>query len=420
MKLQDKYNRATISVVIFVLFLAGIGYYVLIHRALIAQLDEALRVEEQEIHHHVTNTGSLPAESEFRDQKITFKKSAIASDRKFFSTRTYNAKEKETEIIRRLIFPIRVGNETYTAIVTKSQREAEDLLLLILMITAFVILLLFLFLFITNRILLKRLWKPFQGTLSSIKEFDLSRPSNKKLPHTDISEFSALNAAWDQVTKKMTADFESLKSFADNASHEMQTPLAIINSKLDLLIQSQDLKGENIQHVQSMYDAINKLTRLNQTLLLLTKIENAQYTEKEEVKMHEHIRVRIESLEELIQSKQLQLHLQLDKSIACIHPHLAEMLISNLILNAIRHNRAGGSISIKSNSNGFHISNTGTMQALDPGTIFDRFRKDTQSGGTGLGLAIVKQICDTHNYQIQYAFRMDVHAFEVKYNPGSL
>ncbi|HUR09727.1 MAG TPA: hypothetical protein VM012_00055, partial [Flavitalea sp.] len=252
MRLQEKYNRATIAIVILVLFIAGIGYYFLIHQALIDELDEALKVEEQEISHLIRTTGTLPEESEFRDQKIQFEKASGPVVRKFISTKAYNEKEQETVILRQLIFPVTVHSGIYKVIVTKSQREVEDLLILILLITASIILLLLILLFFANRILLKKLWKPFFSTLSVINDFHLSKPINKNLPATDIDEFSALNDAWQRVTTKITTDYETVKSFADNASHEMQTPLAIINSKLDLLIQGHALNGENVQHLQSM------------------------------------------------------------------------------------------------------------------------------------------------------------------------
>ncbi len=415
MKLQHKYNRATVSLIIFVLFLAGIAYYFLIHRALLEQLDEALRVEEQEIHHHINNTGRLPAESEFRDQIIDFEKSDQPVTRKFISTSIYNESSRESEIVRRLIFPVSINNEQYIAIVTKSQNETEDLLWLILMITALMIALLLFSLFIANRILLKQLWKPFYSTLSIIKDFHLAKPANKKLPKNDIDEFTDLNEAWEQVTKKITSDFESLKVFAENASHEMQTPLAIINSKLDLIIQGHDLKGDIGHHVQSIYDSVHKLTRLNQTLLLLTKIENDQYAEKEKVNMDELIRSRLETMEELIAVKELKVTLDLKKSVAYIHPHLADMLISNMLLNSIRHNVQGGKITLSAQENGFSIANTGIAIPLHEKTIFDRFHKDPQSTGTGLGLALVKQICDSHHYSIQYFFQQGLHVFKVAY-----
>ncbi|HUR09976.1 MAG TPA: HAMP domain-containing sensor histidine kinase, partial [Flavitalea sp.] len=297
----------------------------------------------------------------------------------------------------------------------KSQREVEDLLILILLITASIILLLLILLFFAHRIILKKLWKPFFSTLSVINDFHLSKPINKNLPATDIDEFSALNDAWQRVTKKITTDYETVKSFADNASHEMQTPLAIINSKLDLLIQGHALNGDNVQHLQSMYDAVNKLTRLNQTLLLLTKIENDQYVEREAVNINDILSQRLDDMEELILTKKIKVTTDLRESVTTINPQLADMLVSNLLLNAIRHNIENGMINIICNRAGFQISNTGNTGSLNELIIFNRFQKDSKSAGVGLGLALVRQICETHHYTIEYRFEQHMHIFEVSF-----
>jgi len=278
-----------------------------------------------------------------------------------------------------------------------------------------VILLLLAILFISNRILLRKIWKPFHSTLSAMKDFNLSNPTPIVLEKSHIDEFNALNSAWTQMTQKINQDYESLKTFADNASHEMQTPVAVINSKLDLLIQDQQLTEKNMQHVQVMYHAVDKLTKLNQSLLLITKIENNQFKEKHPINIPTIVEERLSQLEELIQSKQLSVKTVFKESPVFMHSMLADILINNLLVNAIRHNISHGIIIIATRPGSIKISNSGEAIGLDPNTIFNRFEKSNASDGMGLGLAIIKQICDTYHFTIHYSFNEGMHNFEVLY-----
>jgi len=414
MKLQVKYNRATISAAVFVLLMGSISYYFLLRYILIKELDDSLKVEEQEIIHHIQTQKNLPEETQFRDQQIHFIPTANKERRRFVTTEVFNKSEKESQISRQLIFPVSVNGQQYTALVSKSEEETEDMLILIGFVTAGVILLLFIFLFIANRILFQKIWKPFYATLSAMKQFNLSNPGKLILKKNEINEFNDLNTALGEMTQKVAQDYQSLKTFADNASHEMQTPLAVINSKLDLLIQDQELTEKNMQHLQSIYDSISKLTRLNQSLLLMTKIENQQFRDAKKLRIDELLNEQLSHFEELINSKQLRVSTSLEKSEAFMNPMLADILINNILANAIRHNVQAGRIEIESGGNYFAISNHSNTNPLDKQSIFHRFQKGNGSDGLGLGLAIVKQICELYGFQVGYTFNNQMHAFRVK------
>ena len=165
MKLQTKYNRATITATIMVLIAGSTVYYFFIRSALINQVDEALRVEEVEIYHHIKLHNALPAESHFRDQRIDFREVKAPEIRRFVNIRLINPEDNELENSRQLIFPVQVNDRHYTAVVTKSQAEAEHLLLVILGITIVVILLLVAILFVANRMLLNKICRRFYSTV---------------------------------------------------------------------------------------------------------------------------------------------------------------------------------------------------------------------------------------------------------------
>jgi signal transduction histidine kinase len=271
-------------------------------------------------------------------------------------------------------------------------------------------------LFIANKMLFQKLWRPFYSTLSAMKEFDLSKPGQIILTRNGIDEFNDLNKAVYEMTKKVAGDYESLRTFADNASHEMQTPLAVINSKLDLMIQEQAMTEKNMQHLESMYDSVTRLTRLNQSLLLISKIENHQFPDAKNVRLDDLLRERLQHFEELVLSKHLVLKSSLEKCEVQMNPVLADILLNNLLANAIRHNIPSGNIEIESANDHLSITNHSNQSHLNEKVIFDRFHKSAGSDGLGIGLAIVKQICDLYGFRISYAFRKEMHVFNIEFN----
>src|SRR6185312_16149784 len=242
MKLLAKYNRVNIPITIITLLITGICFYFIIHYVLVHQLDKDLRIEQEEIIHYIKEKNSLPEASNYKDQKIEFQPTNDKDFKTTFSPEDqYNQKEDETETFRKLEFLITVNGKNYIATVKKSQQETEDIIQLILVITFSVIVFLLLVLFIANRFLLAKLWEPFNHTLAQLKHFNLSSKNKIELQKTHINEFEELNETVLFMTQKVKRDYESLKNFTENASHETQTPLSIIKNKIELLLQSENL-----------------------------------------------------------------------------------------------------------------------------------------------------------------------------------
>ena len=417
MKLFTRYSRVNIVASILALLLGSIGYYFVIRSVLLNQLDNALKVEEAEILNFVKTRDRLPEPSNYRDQKIDFTAATAPVPRQFINTNLPDQQQyhhhHEDQPYRQLLFSIKADGRLYTASVAMSEEETEDLLEWIMLVTAAMILLLLGTLFLANRLLLRRIWQPFYDTLEAIRRFNLS--SHKPLPTRDtgIEEFKNLDSAVAQMTGKILKDYEMLKSFADNASHEMQTPLAIINSKLDLMIQDQGLEERHLRQLQAMYDAVGRLSKLNQSLLLLTKIENNQFAHADPIVLASLIEEKLVQFEDLIKARNLTVHTSLDRDEVRINTYLADILLNNLLINAIRHNRDGGQLDIRVQDKKLLISNTGPELLFDPTTIFDRFTKGSHSEGTGLGLAIVKQICDNYGFPVSYSYNNGMHSFRI-------
>lgn len=412
MKLQAQYNRITIISTLFILLIAAAGYYFLVRYVLTSQLDEALKVEEVEIYDYIKKYDSLPAPTVYKDQRISFEPTNLPGRRSFRSLEAFNSEENENESSRQLLFPVKINSKNYIVSVTKSAETTEDLVWIILFSTVALIVLLTVILFFTNRLLLKKLWQPFRNTLSSIKEFHLSAPVEISLQPTKITEFKELNESIRMMAKKVMKDYQSLKDFTDHASHEMQTPLAIINSKLDVLIQEPELSEKSLGQVQGIYKAVEKLSRLCQSLLLLARIENNQYTSTQIVLLNELIEEKSKELQEWISAMSLKIVMQLTPLPVIMNRELAEILISNLFRNAVRHNEANGTIIIQTSVNKLTVSNTGKT-VLDKSRVFDRFYKSDHSDGSGLGLAIVQQICDQYHFKLDYCFKDNQHHLSV-------
>ena len=429
---------------VLALLLGSVGYFFTVRYVLQHQLDDTLKIEEEEILDHVARHNRLPKPANYRDQQIAFVPAKGPVNRCFknaswgqLESQIGNAitiddggddpaaatpvigkrprKRDTDDPCRLLIFPVKVGDQYYTAFVSKSEEEAEDLLVVIMSITAGMILLMLGLLLLANRLLLRRIWQPFYRTLEGMRAFNLSSRQLLPAEPTEIEEFHVLDEAARQMTDRISRDYEMLKNFTENASHEMQTPLAIINSKLDLLIQDPGMREEQHRPVQAMYDAISRLRQLNQSLLLLTKIENNQFPETESIDLAPLIEAKLAQLEDPLKDRKLQVHQELNKTRVAINNYLADILLNNLLGNAIRHNKISGQVDIRLSGRSLRISNSGPAPSFDPATIFDRFVKGSHSGGSGLGLAIVRQICDNYKFLVGYSYVAEMHTVEIEF-----
>jgi signal transduction histidine kinase len=261
------------------------------------------------------------------------------------------------------------------------------------------------------------LFRPFNKTLDSIKDFRVDQGSPLKFQKTGTIEFNRLNSFVEEMTKKIQRDFKSLREFTENASHEMQTPLTNAIGKLEILLSSGDLNEENTCKVIATLGSLKHLSRMGQSLNLLTKIDNREFENIEKVNFSEMLETALENFKELIDLKSISMETdhQTDVRIS-MDPTLTTVLINNLLSNAIRHNHENGFIRTFLDQERFVISNSGPELTIDPNSLFDRFRKDKQrSDGLGLGLAIVKRICDYSGFEIKYSYGNHEHQLEISF-----
>ena len=418
MKLLAKYNRINIAATVVVLLVAGLCYYFILRTVLIHQLDKDLKIEEQEITDHVKNSGNMPAASSYKDQSITFEDAGSAIVKRHFeSVDVYNDREKETNTNRRLVFSIAAAGKNYTVSITKSLQETEDLVQLIAELTLGIVALLLVTLLIVNRLLFRNLWAPFNSSLQQLKQFNLNTQKEFETTKSNIAEFKELNNAIEIMASRVMGDYDAMKSFTENASHEIQTPLAIINSKLELLMQSENFTEQQHRYVQNIASETGRLSKLNQSLLLLTKIDNRQFVAATPVDLSSTIEKLLAGYEELLQAKNISLTKNIGQGITVVmNETMASVLVTNLLTNAIKHNVENGSINIMLTTKKLVISNTGLPLSTKPELLFERFKKDrVNTDSLGLGLSIVRKICQQNGLIVLYESDASLHTTTVNW-----
>jgi two-component system sensor histidine kinase QseC len=267
---------------------------------------------------------------------------------------------------------------------------------------------------ITARFLSRQVFSPFRQTMKAIHTFNIKQKDHLRLPETSTKEFRELNQFLVKMTDRAQEDYAAVKEFSENASHELQTPLAVMRSKLELLTET-DISEAQALLIADMQNAIEKLSRINRSLILLTKLENHEFEASENVKFCKITREVLATYSDRIALKNLSLNTRLDKNVTVtIHPTLAEILVTNLLGNAIRHNIEGGFIQIELTRSGLQISNSGPRPEIPIDDLFGRFKKSNQcADSTGLGLAIVKQICEVSDFCVDYVYEKGVHTLNV-------
>ncbi len=170
------------------------------------------------------------------------------------------------------------------------------------------------------------------------------------------------------------------------------------------------------EQLQAIYDSVRRLNKLNQTLLLLTKIDNRLYNLSEEIDFKILLEQKLQQLEDLIQSREITVATHLENIRVHMNYDLAEILLNNLLNNAIKHNYKGGTFECILANDRLLITNTGVANSLNEADIFERFQKGAHSDGTGLGLAVVKQICVASNFSISYKYELTLHKIELCFN----
>lgn len=413
MKLLQKTNKAYFMVSGTAFIIAGVVFYFVISFFFKDQLNEKLFHDIENIKGTINKSGTIPDYYPFFEIREVSKQPEQSF--KVADTLIFDAFENKNIPYRQISLITVINDKEYFIAARDTLIEEDDLLGVISIVTGMIFILLLVSLYFINRKLSMKIWEPFYKTLDELKEFSYDKQGFRVTSESDLYEFKELNKTLDKLTNKVISDYQSLKRFTEDASHEIQTPLAVIQSKLETLMQDPDLKNNQAELINSSYVYTLRISKLTKTLLLLTKIANDQFPDKKAINMAELIGEKIKMFEDHISEKSLKLSKEIDPE--CIletNFFLAESLLINLIGNSVKHNVKNGVLNIKLDKAYLEISNSGEALPVPPLNLFDRFYKTNMSSDSpGLGLSIVKEICRLNKWEVSYVFEDNLHKLTV-------
>jgi signal transduction histidine kinase len=412
MKLFTKYSRIIIGITLGIVLIASFGFYSTLKYVQLQQIDADLEIEEEEIQLYIQHYQALPRTMSVEDQLVHFRPITKPFKMRYFGYNKLKDHNQEFDEFRQLTFGVQAEGRWYEVTVSKSLEETDHLIQATLWITLLTVSIILITFLVINRFVLRKLWNPFYRSLEAVKNFSVNSDNPPHFPPTSTEEFNELNSTLKEATQKAKLDYVSLKTFSENASHEIQTPIAIIRAKVDLLLQDDVLTEKQSITLQSISNAVQRLSRLNSSLLLLAKIENNQFVGKDTLNLKEILEHKLAEFDELWKMNRIAVSYSLEERIITINKELLHILLNNLLSNATRHNEKDGNIMIELQSAKLCITNTGDGAMLDAQQLYQRFYNPLQKQDhTGLGLSIIRQICDASRISIQYLYSEGHHGF---------
>ncbi len=417
MKLLAITNRLYLISIGAVILISSLAAFFILRSIINNEFNRKLIAEKEQLLHELIENPEL-SRGQFLNvgDRITmtpFDTDSLIQDM-MIDTAYYEPYEEEVLPFRVLAFTESINGINYKITISKSLVPNMDLISGIGQIMIGMGCLILLVLVLINKVILRKLWAPFEYLLDHLKTFDITSPRRIRQGaytfDSKVDEFKQLNQVLNDMIKQSIKDYNSLKEFTENTSHEIQTPLAIIRNKAETLLQ-EDLNKEQLEDIGKIYEAAGRLSRLKTGLSLISRIDNNQYIKKEPINLKEVIESKLEDFEELIAIKNLRLKTTYyGEPELELNSELTSILITNLINNAIKHNIKDGLINIVLKDVELLIENTGTPPVIPTDHMFDRFQKtgDT-SESTGLGLSLVKKIVEHFNLKVKYIYEKDLH-----------
>jgi signal transduction histidine kinase len=419
MKLLTKTNIYYTFFALIIFIIGGFAFFYIIQNKIYEEIDEALLSRKDFITKQLKNNGNgyLNELTNWEDIRVIKTNEKTELTFVFRDTLIFSPGDREGEKFRCLTFNADINGTIYKIDILRSVTDSESLEEGIVLSASIIFLLLLGGGTVLNYFITKRIWKPFYDVLDIIKDYRPGGKHLRKIPRSNISEFKKLDEVIERLVTKVENDFVNLKQFTENASHEIQTPLAIIKTKSELLLQREEIDKETVKEIVSINEAATRLSKLNQALLQLMKIDNRQYQESEAIDLSGLLEIKLKRLNELIEMKNIKLMTTIDKNVFVnMNVSLAEILLSNLLNNSIKHNIFGGKIIITLIPNELSIKNTGEVLHIEPEKLFDRFVKESTSNESiGLGLSLVKEICETYNFKVSYSYEHSLHEIKVNF-----
>lgn len=408
MKLTSIYWKYTVYTFLIVLVLGSITHYYIFRYSIHRSTDDVLQEYKQDIQDYAASHDSLLSlhDLELKHSRLLFhevgRKKGGDSDYAIYDSLIYSKYEGEEIVYRVLKFDVETCDGTYQVLISQPTLEEDDLM------SAVVISLLLLLLFFliasswVSTYYTRILWRPFYRMLTQVRRFRMDRSKAEKMPDCGIDEFDEMGSTVSGMMEKIRNDYLSLKELTENTSHELQTPLSILKMKLEMM-QQMELDNEKVTElIQDMQRTVNRVTRFNRALLLIARINNDQFADSEPVNLNEYVDEYLASYEDILQDKAVEVRRLYHASfVVSMNRMLAERLVMNLVVNAVRYNVPCGYLSIETTADSLKIANT-YGNVIPSGDLFARFTRSSQEQeSTGLGLTIVKNICKKSGLKVE-------------------
>lgn len=257
--------------------------------------------------------------------------------------------------------------------------------------------------------------RPLYALLHWLDNYLPGKPHAPIPNDSDIPEFRKLNEAAAHAVERSDELFNQQKQFIGNASHELQTPLAVCSNRIEWLLDNTELTEEQMEELFKTKHTLNYIFRLNKSLLFLSRIDNGQFTDNCPVKINSIVKRLLDDYKEIFAHYEVEVSLEEEGLLTItMNETLAEALVSNLLKNAFTHNREKGHVRVQIGASSLTIANTGQDAPLDSKHIFERFYQGSKKEeSTGLGLAIAEAICRQYHLQITYRYEDGEHAFQI-------
>ena len=334
----------------------------------------------------------------------------------FKDKRVYIHEKKETEPARELTMVFRdKENRAYRLVVSTPTFEREDLLEAVFFHLVTLYLLLMLTIIVITALVFHYSMRPLYALLRWLDNYIPGNGTDGLPVEKDVVEFKKLTEAARSTIERAENYMERQKQFIGNASHELQTPLAVIGTRIEWIIDNTPLTEEQFAELSKIRQSLHRMNRLNRTLLLLSKIDNNQFPERKDIDLVKVIEGELEVYTDIYAGNGIDCHKNLPSSfIVNMNESLAATMVTNLVKNAFLHTQEGGTVVVAIEKGCMTVSNDGN-EPLDATRLFDRFYTSGKSGSTGLGLALVKSIADSYNFDVEYSFDRGKHSFTVMF-----
>lgn len=405
MKLSRLYKQYSIFALLVVMMVGSVVQFLIFRNSIYLSADDNLEEYKKTLIKYIArnDTFMTPGELGVKNGRLTYTP-VPSSDFGTYHQDTiiWSDKSKKYRDFRIINFPVNIQSKPYKVSILLRTMGHNDLVISTLLSFICNFLLLLLYIFLISHFFTKKIWTPFNLFLNELRTTDINKLGTFSFSQTNIDEINELDKAYSRMMRRIQNDFRKTKELSENITHELQTPLTIMRAKVDHLQQKYQHDEQTLTILQSLQSNINRVSYFNRSLMLLTRINNDQYCEYALFDFSLCIDDKINDYIEIIQTKGISVTVEQTESfIHEINPTLLDLMINNIITNAVKYNKPENAyihIHITSDKIVFENPYDGV---LPQGNLFERFKKTNKlKDSTGLGLSIVEAICKKFRLRI--------------------